>query len=203
MERRKYTPIIGLALLDGHGMRLALSRGMDNLQQDIRYAIRRLIKSPAFTAVALLTLALGIGATTAIFSVVNAVLLKPLPYANPEQLVGIYHLTEEGRRATMSGPNFTDVKKLNTTLQDAAAYTRSRTILTGQGEPLAQACAIPVHLGTLIPVVAKILELYPVSKMKAGDAYIMNEPYLGGTHLPDIGVVTPIFAGGRVVALSA
>jgi N-methylhydantoinase B len=79
----------------------------------------------------------------------------------------------------------------------------SASLFTVDGETLAQACAIPVHLGTLIPVVAKILELYPVSKMKAGDAYIMNEPYLGGTHLPDIGVVTPIFANGRVVALSA
>jgi N-methylhydantoinase B len=79
----------------------------------------------------------------------------------------------------------------------------SASLFTVEGETLAQACAIPVHLGTLIPVVAKILELYPVSKMKPGDAYIMNEPYLGGTHLPDIGVVTPIFANGRVVALSA
>jgi putative ABC transport system permease protein len=108
---------------------------MDTLQQDIRYAIRRLIKSPAFTAVALLTLALGIGANTAIFSVVNGVVLKPLPYSNPDELVGIYHFAE-GRRSTMSGPNFTDVKRLSTTLQDAAAYTRSRMILTGQGEPL-------------------------------------------------------------------
>ena len=108
---------------------------MDNLRQDIRYALRRLIKSPAFTLVALLTLALGIGANTAIFSVVNAVLLKPLPYPEPHEIVGIYHRTEGGR-ATMSGPNFTDVKKLATTLQDAAAYTRVRTILTGRGEPI-------------------------------------------------------------------
>src|SRR5688500_8630056 len=108
---------------------------MDNLRQDIRYAFRRLIKSPAFTAVALLTLALGIGANTAIFSVVNAVLLQPLPYPQPHEIVGVYHLSE-GQRATMSGPNFTDVKKLATTLQDAAAYTRTRTILTGRGEPL-------------------------------------------------------------------
>ena len=108
---------------------------MDTIRQDIRYAFRRLIKSPAFTLVALLTLALGIGANTAIFSVVNGVLLQRLPYASPEQIVGIFHLAE-GRRATMSGPNFTDVRKLNTTLQDAAAYSRTRTILTGQGEPI-------------------------------------------------------------------
>ena len=108
---------------------------MDNLRQDIRYAFRRLIKSPAFTVVALLTLALGIGANTAIFSVVNAVLLKPLPYPQPHEIVGVYHLSE-GTRATMSGPNFTDVKKLATTLEDAAAYTRARTILTGRGEPV-------------------------------------------------------------------
>ena len=108
---------------------------MDTLQQDIRYAFRRLIKSPAFTAVALLTLALGIGANTAIFSVVNAVVLKPLPYASPDELVGIYHVAD-GVRSTMSGPNFTDVKRLNTTLTDAAAYTRARSILTGRGEPV-------------------------------------------------------------------
>ena len=107
---------------------------MDTLHQDIRYAIRRLLKSPAFTAVALLTLALGIGANTAIFSVVNGVILKPLPYQDPDQLVGIFHLSD-GQRTTMSGPNFTDVRKLNTTMTDAAAYTAARMILTGRGEP--------------------------------------------------------------------
>ena len=99
---------------------------MDTLRQDLRYAVRRLVKSPAFTVVALLTLALGIGANTAIFSVVNAVLLKPLPYKDPDQIVGIYHTTE-GRRATMSGPNFYDVRKQSKTLSDAAVFTRSRS----------------------------------------------------------------------------
>jgi putative ABC transport system permease protein len=108
---------------------------MDTLTQDIRYAIRRLLRSPAFTAVALLTLALGIGANTAIFSVVNGVVLKPLPYSNPDQLVGIFHLSD-GQRTTMSGPNFTDVRTLNTTMTGAAAYTRTRMILTGRGEPV-------------------------------------------------------------------
>jgi predicted permease len=108
---------------------------MDTLRQDIRYALRRLIKSPAFTTVALLTLALGIGANTAIFSVVNAVLLKPLPYRDAHEIVGVFHLSE-GQRATMSGPNFTDVRKQATTLEDVAAYTRTRTILTGRGEPV-------------------------------------------------------------------
>jgi ABC-type antimicrobial peptide transport system permease subunit len=108
---------------------------MDRLRQDIRYALRRLIKSPAFTTVALLTLALGIGANTAIFSVVNAVLLKPLPYRDAHEIVGVFHLSD-GQRATMSGPNFTDVRKQATTLEDVAAYTRSRTILTGRGQPV-------------------------------------------------------------------
>ena len=106
---------------------------MDSLRQDVRYAIRRLLKSPGFTLVAVLTLALGIGANSAIFSVVNGVLLKPLPYAEPDRLVGLYHLFE-GHRATMSGPNFTDVRKMSKTLADAAAISRSRVILTGQGE---------------------------------------------------------------------
>ena len=108
---------------------------MDTLRQDVRYALRRLIKSPGFTLISVFTLALGIGANSAIFSVVNGVLLKPLPYPDPGRLVGLYHLSE-GRRATMSGPNFYDVRKGSETLAEAAAISRYRTILTNQGEPV-------------------------------------------------------------------
>ena len=109
---------------------------MDHLRQDVLYAVRRLIKAPGFTLVAVITLALGIGANSAIFSVVNGVLLKPLPYPESDRLVGVYHVTEEGHRAVMSGPNFTDVTHAATTLENAAAISTGRMILTGEGEPV-------------------------------------------------------------------
>jgi len=71
------------------------------------------------------------------------------------------------------------------------------------GETLAQACAIPIHLATLIPIIKTILETYPLHTMQEGDVYIMNDPYLGGTHLPDIAIAMPIFHKGQVIAISA
>src|SRR5688500_2308211 len=106
---------------------------MDHLSRDLHYALRRLIKSPGFTLVAVLTLALGIGANSAIFSVVNGVLLKPLPYPEPDRLVGVYHVSD-GQRAVMSGPNYSDIARLATTIESSAAYSVSRMILTGEGE---------------------------------------------------------------------
>lgn len=70
------------------------------------------------------------------------------------------------------------------------------------GETLAQACAIPIHLATLIPIVETILREFPLGSMAEGDIYIMNDPYLGGTHLPDIALIKPVFVDGRVIALS-
>jgi len=79
----------------------------------------------------------------------------------------------------------------------------SASLFTIGGETLAQACAIPIHLATLIPVVGAILGEFPIETMRDGDIYILNDPYLGGTHLPDIALVMPVFHRGRPIALSA
>ena len=117
---------------------------MDHLKQDLLYAFRRLIKAPGFTAVAVVTLALGIGANSAIFSVVNGVLLKPLPFPESGRLVGVYH-TSDGQRAVMSGPNFTDIARMATTIEGISAISTGRMILTGEGDaahlPIAEVSA--------------------------------------------------------------
>ena len=79
----------------------------------------------------------------------------------------------------------------------------SSSLFTIRGETLAQSIAIPIHLATLIPVVQKILEVFPLATMRPGDVYCMNDPYLGGTHLPDIALVQPIFFNDRPIAISA
>jgi N-methylhydantoinase B len=79
----------------------------------------------------------------------------------------------------------------------------SASLFTTDGTTLAQACAIPIHLATLIPAVRSILDAFPLAGMAEGDVYLLNDPYLGGTHLPDIAVVMPVFAGGRPIALAA
>jgi putative ABC transport system permease protein len=108
---------------------------MDSLRQDLHYALRRLTKNPGFTAVAVLTLALGIGANSAIFSVVNAVLLRPLPYPESDRLVGMFQVWK-GERAVMSPANFLDLRKQARTLEDAAAMDSTEVTITGVGDPI-------------------------------------------------------------------
>ena len=105
---------------------------------DIRYGLRQLWKHPAFTIVAVLTLALGIGANTAIFSVVNAVLLKPLPFPAPDQLIAIGMTDERGQKGTqtelgsMSYPDFFDFRDQNRTLASSAVYRDRSFALTSE-----------------------------------------------------------------------
>ena len=79
----------------------------------------------------------------------------------------------------------------------------SAALFALDGTTLAQSCSIPIHLATLIPAVAQIIATFPVAAMKDGDTYVLNDPYCGGTHLPDIAVVQPVFHDGAPIALSA
>lgn len=108
-----------------------------DLWQDIRYGLRMLARSPAFTIVAVLALALGIGANSAIFSVVNVVLLQPLPYKNPDALVMIWEeATHLGFPLNTPSPaNFIDWQNQNTVFESMAAMAQNNFNLTGTGEP--------------------------------------------------------------------
>ena len=108
-----------------------------DLAQDLRYGLRTLLKNPGFTIVAVSALALGIGANSAIFSVVNAVLLRPLPFKTPEQLVMVWeNATHLGfPKNTPSPPNFLDWQRQNTVFTGMAAMAESSFNLTGVGEP--------------------------------------------------------------------
>src|SRR6516164_4832263 len=115
-------------------------RGISSIEifaKDVRFAFRMLRKSPGFTAVALLTLALGIGANTAIFSVVNAVLLRPLPYANPGQLVFVPEAQPEAGISGlgMSYPTFVELRDGNRVFSAIASLGGHALVLTGYGEP--------------------------------------------------------------------
>ena len=108
---------------------------MGNLLQDLKYGLRMLARNPGFTAIAVLTLALGIGANTAIFSVVNAVLINPLPYPQPDRLVALYSRTAQFTNSSISYPNFLDWVRLNHSFSALAAYRSDDFTLTGTGEP--------------------------------------------------------------------
>jgi predicted permease len=105
------------------------------LLQDLRYAFRMLLKFPAFTAIVIATLALGIGANTALFSVVNGVLLNPLPYPHSTQLVALYEKNGGMDRAPISYLNFLDWQRATQTFSSLAIYRHEDYNLTGRGQP--------------------------------------------------------------------
>src|SRR5262245_15338629 len=110
---------------------------MGNLLQDLRYGARTLLKNPGFTLIAVLTLALGIGANTAIFSVVNAVLLRSLPFHDPDRLVMVWEDASFAGfpRNTPAPANYADWKSQNSTFEDMAATAGASFNVTGDGEP--------------------------------------------------------------------
>jgi putative ABC transport system permease protein len=153
---------------------------MNTLLQDIRFGVRMLLKSPSVSIVATIALALGIGANTAIFSVVNAVLLRPLPFPDPDSLVALFET--DTQRGIITGshsyPNFLDMRAQNTVFENVASYHGSDYILTGRGEPARlQGEVVTANLFALLKV----------------------QPMLGRVFLPDEDKPSET---GRVVILS-
>src|SRR2546430_8673914 len=108
---------------------------METLFRDIRFGIRSLLKQPAFTSIAIVTLALGIGANTAMFSVINAVLLRPLPYTQPDRLVWMSESGDEVAHRPLSYPNFVDWRARNHVFESISTYRTWSMTLTGMAEP--------------------------------------------------------------------
>jgi putative ABC transport system permease protein len=141
---------------------------------DLRYALRQLIKSPGFAAVTILTLALGIGACTAIFSVVNAVLLRPLDYPDPARLVIIRETNlPDFPEFSASPPNYLDWEKQTKSYEHLAAYSGSRINLTGDGEP-------QQLVG--IKATAHYFDVYGI-KPALGRTFLPEEDALGKEHV--------------------
>ncbi|HXD30576.1 MAG TPA: ABC transporter permease [Pyrinomonadaceae bacterium] len=137
---------------------------MENLIKDIRFGIRSLAKRPSFTAIAIITLALGIGASTAIFSVVDGVLLRSLPYPQAEQIVQLREVSVRGGQMSFAEPNFLDLRARSRTFEAVAQYGGDLTTVTGGREPI-RAFAVVV----------------------SGDFFkvLGNKPVVGRTFLPD------------------
>jgi len=129
----------------------------ETVVQDVRYGARMLAKHRAFTAVAVITLALGIGANTAIFSVVNELLLRPLPYRDAERIAMLWEVTPQGRRQnTTSRANFRAWRDQNSSFTQMAAFTDQRFNLTGDAEPE----ELSVQMAT--PEIFKVLGVDPI-----------------------------------------
>ncbi len=137
---------------------------IDTFFADLRYAVRGLGGNPGFTAVSIFTLALGIGASTAIFSVVDAVLLRALPYPNQQNIMRVWEQAPDGSRMNLADPNFADLRTQNNTFADLAVYGYGLSSISGGSEP------VRVNVATVSSGFFKVLGV---------------EPFRGRTFAPD------------------
>jgi putative ABC transport system permease protein len=142
---------------------------MQTLLQDLRYGARMLLKQPGFTLIALLTLALGVGANTAIFSVINAVLLRPLPYEESERLALYNERSPQMDGMSISWPNYTDWRAQQRVFEEMAVFNRGDYNLTGAGEPeRIQAGQVTASLFTTLRVRAAVGRVFTADEDKPG-----------------------------------
>ncbi|MGH9837938.1 MAG: ABC transporter permease [Blastocatellia bacterium] len=143
---------------------------MQTLMQDLRYGARMLMKKPGFTLIAVLTLALGIGAATAIFSFVDAVLLRPLPYPHADRLVQLREVNDRGRLVRFAEPNYGDVRDNARSFAYIAQYTSYQNTVSGANEPAR------VQLALVSGEFFKTLGVQP----QAGRSFLPEESRPGG-----------------------
>ncbi|HEY7216260.1 MAG TPA: ABC transporter permease [Thermoanaerobaculia bacterium] len=149
---------------------------LDDVRRDVRFGLRSLRRSPAFTSVAVLCLALGIGANAAVFSVVNAVLLRPLPYVAPERLVRIYETFGDRGRGSVSVPNFRDWQEGSTGFERLAAWQEAGLNLAAAGETeRIQAVAATRELFAVLGAVPLRGRVFTASDVP-GDLAVLSEP---------------------------
>src|ERR1700722_15983587 len=146
---------------------------MASFLQDLRYAARMLRTSPGFTLVAILTLALGIGANTAIFSFVDGVLLKPLPYAHPERILMVWEKPPGGLRNGISTLNYLDWKAQNTVFDKMAAQRGESVTWSGVSEP------VELRAGM---VSAPYFEIFGI-QAALGRTFVKDEDQAGAPHV--------------------
>jgi hypothetical protein len=136
-ERNARREFGNVTLIEQHSREVWQLPTLESQWADTKYTLRRLRRAPLFTAIALITLAIAIGANTVIFSVVNGVLLKPLSYPNPDRLIAVDHLSQQmGFKKMGISPSIYFVyRDQNTTLADIGAYNGDELDVTGAGTP--------------------------------------------------------------------
>jgi putative ABC transport system permease protein len=196
---------------------------MDRLWHDIRFAVRSALRNRWLTGVTVVTLGLGIGASTAIFSVIRAALLRPLPYAEPGRLVALWESNprQSMTRAPVSAPDFVDWQARNTSFEQLAAYRYWGFVLTGGGEPERLLGARQsAHLLAMLGVAPLLGRLFLAEEDRYGDHHVVliseglwrrrfgSDPTLTGRLLQlngegyvVVGIVpeTPLLAGAEVL----
>ncbi|HKC65074.1 MAG TPA: ABC transporter permease [Pyrinomonadaceae bacterium] len=153
---------------------------MGNLLQDVRYGFRMLLKNPGFTFVAALALALGIGANTAIFSVVNTVLLRPLPFDKPDRIVAVYGTSAKDatEQFPLSYPDFVDYRSQTQTLEHIAGYVRAGSLLkSGDGTVALQGAVVSADLFPLLGVKPVVGRVFTNEEDKKGAAPVVVLSY--------------------------
>ena len=167
---------------------------METLIKDIRFAVRSLVKRPGFTALAIITLALGIGASTAIFSVVDGVLLRSLPYPNADEIVQLREVNARGVQIAVAEPNFRDLQARSHSFQGIAQYSGQLTTVTGGSEPVrAPAFVVSADFFDILAVKPILGRTFSADESKRGGTPVAVVSYgfwqrlLGGkTDLSDV-----------------